>query len=209
MKKSIFEKLIALVMLFFAMVSIASAQTKTGEWTKSSAKKWVNSRAWANGLDIIPHKTTDYVKFATQYHKDKAMWEKIFKFMKENDLAKLAPGKYPIDGDRCFVNVADAKTKSKDAVMIEAHKKYIDLQYMYTNAELMGLISTADAKEIKPYNEKKDVVNYSGDKIKYYTLSGKTFFLLFPGELHQASIYPKGTETTGRKIVFKIAYIAD
>jgi biofilm protein TabA len=209
MKKSIFGKLIAVSMLCFAMISMASAQTKSGEWTKSSAKKWVNSRVWANGLAIVPHKTTDYVKFSTQYHKDKAMWEKIFKFMKENDLVNMPAGRYPIDGDRCFVNVTDAKTKSPDVVQIEAHKKYIDLQYMATNAELMGLISTANAKEIKPYNEKKDVVNYSGDKVKFYTLSGKTFFLLFPGELHKASIWTKGEETTGRKIVFKIAYIAD
>lgn len=206
MRKSIFTRIAAIAMLCLAMVSTVSAQT---EWTKKSAKKWVNAREWANGLDIVPDKTTDYVKFATQYHKDKAMWEKIFKFLKEKDLANMPVGRYEIDGDRCFVNVSDSKSKSPDKVLIEAHKKYIDLQYMVNNAELMGLISLKDAKESVPYNEKKDNVHYTGDKIKYYKLTGKKFFLLFPGELHKASIWTSGKETTGRKIVVKIAYIAD
>lgn len=209
MKISIFARIAAISMFCLAMVSVASAQTKSGEWTKSNAKKWVKGREWTNGLNIVPNKTTDYVKFATQYHKDKVMWEKIFKFLKDNDLANMPTGKYPIDGDRCFVNVTDAKTKSPDKIQIEAHKKYIDLQYMVTGAERMGLISINNAKEIKPYNATKDVVNYTGDKIKYYTLSGKNFFLFFPGELHKASIWPADKETVGRKVVVKIAYIAD
>jgi len=209
MKKVFFAKIAVISMLCIAMVSMVSAQTKNGEWTKSNSKKWVKGREWANGLNIVPNKTTDYVKLATQYHKDKAMWEKVFKFLKENDLANMPVGKYPIDGDRCFVNVADAKTKSPDVVLIESHKKYIDLQYMFTGAERMGLISNTDAKEVKAYDAKRDCANYTGDKIKYYNLSGKTFFLLFPDELHKASIWPSDKETVGRKIVVKIAYIAD
>lgn len=209
MKKVFFAKIAAVSMLCLAMVSMASAQTESGVWTKCSAKKWVKGREWANGLNIVPNKTTDYVKFATQYHKDKAMWEKVFKFLKENDLTHMPVGKYPIDGNRCFVNVSDAKTKSPDQVLIESHQKYIDLQYMVTGAELMGLIPKTDAKEVKPYNPEKDNANYTGDKVKYYTLSGKSFFLLFPGELHKASIWTSGKETTGRKVVVKIAYIAE
>ena len=209
MKKGFFAKIAAVSMLCLAMVSMVSAQTENGKWTKCSAKKWVKEREWANGLNIVPDKTTDCVKFATQYHKDKTMWEKVFKFLKENDLVNMPVGKYPIDGNRCFVNVSDAKTKSPDNVLIESHQKYIDLQYMVTGAERMGLISKADAKVVKPYNPEKDNANYTGDKVKYYTLSGKKFFLLFPDELHKASIWTSGKETTGRKVVVKIAYIAE
>ncbi len=208
MIKKVFGKITAVALLLFVIVSIGSAQTESREWTKNDAKKWVKAREWANGLNIVPSKTTDYIKFATQYHKDKTMWEKIFKFLKENNLATMPVGKYSIDGDRCFASITDAKTKSPDIVQIEAHKKYIDFQYIVTGAERMGLISTSDAKEINTYNPKKDVINYSGDRIKYYTMTGNTFFLLFPGELHKASVWVD-KEATVRKVVVKIAYIPD
>lgn len=73
MKKGFFAKIAAVSLLCLAMVSIVSAQTENGKWTKCSAKKWVKGREWANGLNIVPDKTTDCVKFATQYHKDKTM----------------------------------------------------------------------------------------------------------------------------------------
>lgn len=208
MKKNTLTRATATLLFLFAFTNLLSAQTATEAWTAKSAKQWVKSKEWANGFKAMPYKTTDCVQFAVQYHKNKPMWDKVFKFLSDSDLVNMPTGKYPIDGDNCFVNVTDSKTKSPEVSKIESHKKYIDLQYIVTDCERMGLVSPEDATVSEPYNPKKDVAFYKSDKIKYHTSSGNIFFLLFPDNYHQASVWVKG-ENTVRKIVVKIGYIAD
>src|SRR5471030_569815 len=90
-----------IILLIFFMISSttyrAIAQQK--EWTEKSAKKWVKSKQWAEGLTINVHPSVNALEFARQYSINKEYWDKAFAFIKDKNLKELPAGKYPIDGD--------------------------------------------------------------------------------------------------------------
>src|SRR5574344_9282 len=97
--------IITTTLLLFVVTEFSSAQT----WTKKNARRWVESGEWCGELKKAkPYKGTDMVEFASQYHKQKARWDKVFAWMACHDVATLEPGKYEIDGEHSFANVQDA-----------------------------------------------------------------------------------------------------
>jgi hypothetical protein len=58
----------------FAFVA-TNAQTNSNKWNTKNATKWVQKNEWRNGLKLKLDKSTDLVAFATQYHKNKKVWD--------------------------------------------------------------------------------------------------------------------------------------
>jgi YhcH/YjgK/YiaL family protein len=54
----------------------------------------------------------------------------------------------------------------------------------------------------KPYDDAKDVANYSGEG-KVYTVSEGTFMLFFPADAHRPNITPGGNKVV-KKLVIKV-----
>lgn len=186
--------------LFFSLF----AQEKS-DWTLTQARRFVKSRIWAQGISLSPHRSTDRVAFASQYAKNKALWDKAFLFLKEQDLATLPLGTYPIEEGRCWATVSEYTPKKAEEAKLESHKRFIDLQYTIRGSEKMGLIREG-AEIAIPYNEKRDVAFYHlPDKMRYYPTSPEYFFLFFPNDLHQPSVR-RGSPVQSRKIVIKIEY---
>jgi biofilm protein TabA len=192
------------IIIFMTLIEPLNAQ----QWTKKSAKKWVAESEWSNGLNNIrPYKKTDMVEFATQYHKQKAIWDKVFKWMATHDVSSLAPGRYDIDGSHCFANVQDAVLRPAEQVKIESHKKYIDLQWCVKGTERFGIVKPQDATVKEAYVP--DIMFWNTSKIKYVNSNPQTFFLFFPSDYHRACVYPGKGDKSIRKVCIKIEYDAD
>jgi YhcH/YjgK/YiaL family protein len=142
------------------------------------------------------------VEFARQYHLNKEYWDKAFAFLKNQDLNKIAKGKYPIDGENVFASVTEDPSKDFDKTNWESHKKYIDLQYVINGQELIGVYPVSKSTVTKEYDDKKDAANYKADG-KTYPATPGTFFLFFPGDAHRPNITPGGNKVV-KKIVIKI-----
>lgn len=56
--------------------------------------------------------------------------KKAFEFLKSADVDKLLDGRYEIDGENVFALVQSYRTKAENEVGWEAHKKYIDIQFI-------------------------------------------------------------------------------
>lgn len=56
------------------------------------------------------------------------LFKEVVDFIKANDLNSLEIGKHEINGADLFVNVQMAKGKTKEAAVLETHKKMIDIQ---------------------------------------------------------------------------------
>lgn len=162
--------------------------------------KWVNKRQWANGLALNPHPSTNFDSFYVAYHRNKKLWDAAFAFLKNEDLANITPGKYPIVGEQVFANVTEAPSHNLEEVKWESHKNYVDLQYIIKGKELIGVADTSKAVIIKPYTP--DVINYSADG-NYYTATQGEFFLFFPNNVHRPTIKIDGFDVV-KKIVIKI-----
>jgi YhcH/YjgK/YiaL family protein len=201
MKKQLLLPVVSLVFgTLLTQVSVQSQQSAT--WTKHKAKKWFNKKDWLNGAAFTPHTSIDKTEFARQYHANKTYWDKAFAFLKEHDLNTLVVGKYPIDGTNVFATVTEDPSKDLEKTQWESHRKYIDLQCVITGEERMGKYPFAKLTVTKPYDEIKDVANYSGDG-KIYDVPSGTFMIFFPSDAHRPNITPGGNKLV-KKIVIKI-----
>lgn len=202
--KYVFFLLAAFLVCSVSQSALAQAKTDM-VWTPKKAKKWFNSRSWANGLKVQAHPSIDKVEFARQYHKNKAVWDKAFAFMRDNNLEEMAPGKYPIDGDAAFASITEGPNKEFDQSKFESHRKYLDLQYVIKGKEKIGVADVSKATVTVPYNEKKDNANYTADG-KYYIATPEAFFLFFPQQAHRPNIKVGGYDTV-KKLVIKIEVV--
>jgi biofilm protein TabA len=176
--------------------------------TPALAAKWLNKKEWAGGLQFNAHKSTDALEFSFQYAKNKLCWDMAFAFLRGNDLQKIAPGKYAINGDMVYASVAEAGTKKKEETRWEAHKKYIDIQYVALGSEKIGVAPLSKAVNIEDFNIEKDLGFYEIPEAycKYYTATPDTFFIFFPQDVHRPCIKLADTDFD-KKIVIKIKMI--
>jgi YhcH/YjgK/YiaL family protein len=199
--------LFAFLFLFLLSVTNVDAQNTNQEhWTKHQAKKWLkHNQNWSNGLSIKPHKSIDAIQFATQYHLNQPYWDKAFAFLKEQNLQTIKVGRYNIEGDngdKVYAMVSEDPSKNFDKTNWESHRKFIDLQYVIRGEEKMGKAAVASATVTRPYDETKDVANYSAEG-KIYTVPEGTFILFFPSDAHRPNITPGGNKVV-KKIVVKV-----
>ena len=87
---------------------------------------------------------------------------------------------YPLsDGNRFFVAVET----TKEPALAEAHRKYLDIQYIVKGKEVMGWADLADCTLEGEFNEDKDVGKYSGD-FEYMTINEGVCYVAFPEDAH-------------------------
>jgi biofilm protein TabA len=192
------------VLISATIISInVQAQSATKEkWTSKKADHWLKQKDWSNGWTVEPDKCINTQEFAWQYHQNKKYWDEAFAFLKSHDLSTLAKGKYPIDSNFVYATVTEDPSKDMDKTSWESHRKYVDLQYVISGEEKMGLLPVAKAQVIKPYDENKDVANYVGDG-PLETATPQSFFLFFPTDAHRPNITPGGNKVV-KKIVIKV-----
>jgi YhcH/YjgK/YiaL family protein len=72
---------------------------------------------------------------------------------------ELADGRYEIDGEQVFALVQSYETLPNDEnAKYEAHRKYIDVQYIVDGLEGMGWAPLEQMAVTKAYAEEKDIV---------------------------------------------------
>ena len=65
----------------------------------------------------------------------------------------------------------------------EAHRKYLDLQYIVKGKEVVGWADLADCQETVDFNEEKDIGMYSGP-YEYLTINEGMCYVVFPEDAH-------------------------
>ena len=169
-----------------------------------SGQGWLMKKEWAGGLALMPHFAVNIQEFSRQYQLNKPYWDSAFAFMKNHDLVTLPKGKYPIDGDNVYATITEDPSKDFEKTNWESHHKYIDLQYIITGEEVIGMYPVSKATVTKEYDEKKDVANYTAEGQLLHSVPG-TFFLFFPTDAHRPNITPGGNKVV-KKLVIKIKY---
>jgi YhcH/YjgK/YiaL family protein len=128
--------------------------------------------------------------------------KKSFEYIKTTDLKNLQAGKYPIDGENIFALVSGYQTKSESDGKLEAHKKYIDVQYVIEGEELMGYVPLGLQQILEPYKEENDIVFFTSDK-SFTKVSAGMFAIFFPEDVHMPGI-STGKNSDVKKLVIKV-----
>lgn len=128
------------------------------------------------------------------------LFEDVLNFIQTNDLNNLEPGKHQIKGADLFVNIQNAKGKTKDVALLETHKKMIDIQIPLSAAETFGYTPLCDLPEAE-YNAEKDITKYEGLADTYVTCKPGEFAIFFPQDGHAPCITE---EPEIKKAIFKV-----
>lgn len=112
---------------------------------------------------------------------------KAFAYLKQTDFSKIELGKYEIEGDNIFALVNEYSTKDENEGKPEAHKKYIDVQFVAKGSELMGYAPLENQKIINEYNEQNDITFFEG-KCSFTKVNEGMFAIFFPTDVHLPGI---------------------
>ncbi len=130
------------------------------------------------------------------------LFAKAFDFLNSPALAALAQGRNEIDGDRLYVMVACSQGRGTHAAPLEAHRKYIDIQFTIAGSELIGW---RDVNQCclgrEAYDAAKDIEFFNDSPQAWITVEPKHFAIFFPSDAHA----PLAGEGEVVKAVVKVA----
>ena len=86
-------------------------------------------------------------------------------FLESTNFASLPVGRHEISGDEIYAMVFKYDTKDAELNKLEAHKKYIDIQYVAEGKENVG-VSTLDKQNVFQKYDDGDIVFQATCSIK-------------------------------------------
>lgn len=129
--------------------------------------------------------------------------KKGFEWLKSVNLKNINDGKYLIDGEDIYANVQSYETK--DNAPYEAHRKYIDIQYMISGCEKVGVAEYTDCSVSEGYNPEKDVEFLICNVCdSFEVLEEGSFLIFYPQDAHQPSLNPD-RKLFVKKVIVKVA----
>ena len=144
----------------------------------------------------------DKIENLAHYEKQCPYIKDIFAFLSEHDAAALAPGRHVINDDM-FVGV-DEYAPGENAIF-EAHRAYIDVQYLISGDEEIAVVPISDGLLNKEYDSDLDAAFYmpaeNAAEFKLFMKAG-TFAVFEPHDLHSPG--RKYRADYVKKLIFKI-----
>ena len=147
----------------------------------------------------------DRISHAMMYRSVGPRVSAALNYLRRTDFSELPEGRHELDGDRLFAVVQRYRTKPLKEARWEAHRKYLDVQYMVEGVERMGYAPLADGLSIQePYDAKTDLVFYDirGD---WFEVAAGGFAVFGPQDIHAPGLAAGNPPCTGEvlKVVVK------
>ena len=124
-----------------------------------------------------------------------------------NGLSVNTPcGRYELS-DKVYANVDDYQTRSELDCSLEAHRKFIDIQFLIYGAERIDFINIDGLKVLESYDCVKDILFFKKPKceLNRIYLNGKNFAIFYPDDAHSPQITTLNLQNNVKKVVIKIA----
>lgn len=127
-------------------------------------------------------------------------------YLVKNDTGRLPDGKHPVDGDKVIVQVMSYETKDLAAAKYEAHKKYIDIQFVLDGKEGCYAAALEGLEPSEPFIAERDLGFYKNPAAPdaFLPLTPEVFAIFFPHDAHKPSCDFEGKRKL-RKVVVKVA----
>ncbi len=135
----------------------------------------------------------------------KGLSEDIYEGLKflKNATQDLACGVHEIN-PRVKAIVSEYETKPVNENGYEAHKKFIDIQYLLKGTEKNSCLPVEKLKETKPYNEEIDAAFYQADiPAQELIIGGEYFAIYWSQDGHMPGLNANGVGRV-KKIVVKV-----
>jgi YhcH/YjgK/YiaL family protein len=144
----------------------------------------------------------DDLACAARYHALHPGFREGFAFLSRPGLVDLESGKYEIDGDRLFALVNRDPGRGRAGARLEAHRKYIDIQYLAGGSEEIGWLPTPECRQVsEPYDADRDIMFFADAPAAWVNLPVGKFMIFYPQGAHA----PLASTGDNVKVVIKVA----
>jgi len=127
----------------------------------------------------------------------------IIEFISTNNILEMKPGRYELDDKGNYFLINEYTTSNNYGDILEAHKKYLDLQFIVRGQEVINYESKNSQLVDKEYDEVADYLFYKKMATTQLHFNTGQFTIFFPDDLHMpAQILNNSSEV--KKIVFKV-----
>jgi biofilm protein TabA len=130
----------------------------------------------------------DRLENAGLYRQLGAKFALAFDYLSRTDFSQVANGRYPLDGEEVCAVVMRYRPKPLAETAWEAHRQYIDVQYVAAGVERMGYAPLCNGLLArKEYDPKDDYVLYDvkGDLFEVHAGS---FAIFTPHDVHAPGV---------------------
>lgn len=125
-----------------------------------------------------------------------------FAFLQRADLVALPAGRVEVIGKRVFAIVGKDEGKGRERARLEAHRKYIDIQFVVSGDEWIGWRDLKTCRESGlGYSAEKEIEFYTATPTKWFRVPPGSFAIFFPEDAHA----PLAGEGPVHKVVMKVA----
>jgi len=134
------------------------------------------------------------------------LFKAAFDYIRNTDLLAAPCGKTELMGKQLIAIIQTYDTMPAEQEQMEAHRQYIDIQYIISGSEKVGhSLLTKDHVISREYNAQEDYLLVPNTP-DFFSLFGRGNFMIFyPHDLHMPCIQVEGPSNV-KKLVLKVAY---
>jgi biofilm protein TabA len=127
-------------------------------------------------------------------------------YLQGTDFSKTPLGRHELDGDRLVAIVQRYATKPVDEARWEAHRRYLDVQYVVEGAERMGWAALDQRLPVRhAYDAAKDIVFFETRGELFLVRAGQ-FAIFAPHDIHAPGLAAGSVPSKVLKVVVKCLY---
>jgi biofilm protein TabA len=144
----------------------------------------------------------DHIDNSAFYFAQHPLFEKAFAFLQQLKESDFDSAKLELDGDRLFALFFKGDGKGAEKIVMESHKKYIDIQFVFMGEDLMGHRALSQCHEVnKEYVVADDYMLFNDQPSTQVLVREKYFTVFYPADVHAPLIGKKEMH----KVVVKVA----
>jgi len=146
----------------------------------------------------------DHIENAALYQCLRPNLSESLRFLTHTDFSQYTAGKHEIPGQNFYLLAQSYETKPLEKGVWEAHRKFIDIQYVLEGMERVGCAPLAQMIA-GIYDEGRDFTSFSGSG-DFLTLRAGFFAIFMPQDVHMPGIRMDDTQPVHvNKVVLKVA----
>ena len=143
----------------------------------------------------------DSLKSFEKYQTLQDGFDKVYQFIRKNNLSTLEAGTYEIDGKRVWCTVSEGELKDVEEAKLEIHDSYIDIHVLLEGSETIGLKDRSKCNtDNTKYQEADDIAFLEEEPENYVVMGVNNLAIIFPADAH-APLLGAGNY---KKAVFKV-----
>jgi biofilm protein TabA len=144
----------------------------------------------------------DSLARSSRYHALHPAFARAFDLLAKSDWTTLQPGRHEIDGDRIYVLVDHTEGRGREGTRLEAHRRYLDIQFTIDGCEEIGWMSLNECRQAAGgFDLSRDIQFFSDLPRTWVTVPAGHFAIFFPEDAHA----PLAGRGALKKAIVKVA----